>query len=146
MLPPAPGKTFWCQLGQAERVQKSYRPGLEGWILTKCRECPDFQTTVRQQVTQMPCDTGAAHKILAKKNDGNVLLQNLIIVWYMQGILLKTNKQASKQASQFLSGTTSSVCQTPSSSLSLPWESFRSHEWWLKASSRKQLSELSGWL
>lgn len=37
-----------------------------------------------------------------KKNDGNVLLQNLIIVWYMQGILLKTNKQASKQANSCL--------------------------------------------
>lgn len=51
-----------------------------GGYLTKCREYPDFQTKVRQQVTQMLCDTGTAHKILAKKNYGNVLQKNLIIV------------------------------------------------------------------
>lgn len=71
----------------------------------------------------------------------------LFSYWYMQGkregIISKTNKQTSKQIPVWIYIIS---LPDPSFSLSLPWESFLFHEWWLKAFSCKQLSELNGWL
>lgn len=83
---------------------------------------------MRQQVTQILCDTsaGAARKNLAKKKDGNVLLQNLTDIRKekMEGIIIKTNKQTSKQIPAW-----NYIISLPDPiSLSLPWEPFCSHE------------------
>lgn len=74
-----PGKTFWCQLGRTEsaKIIQTRLGGLE--ILPNTEDAQLVQTVVRQQVAQMLCDTGAAPESLTEKNDGNGLLQNLII-------------------------------------------------------------------
>lgn len=145
MLLPAPGKTFWCQLGQAGRVQKPYRAGLEGWISYKMQRMPrlpdNCEATGHTDALwheRWSCTQKSGKK---KKKDGNVLLQNLTDIRKekKEGIIIKTNKQTSKQIPAW-----NYIISLPDPiSLSLPWEPFCSHEWWLKASSWKQLSEFN---
>lgn len=69
MLPAAPRKTFWCWLGQAgwecAKIIQSRLGGLE--ILQSTEDAQLVQAGMRQPVTQMLCDIGAAPEIPTKK-------------------------------------------------------------------------------
>lgn len=131
MLPAAPGKTFWCQLVQAEWVQNKL--GLE--VFKHTEDAQLVQRVVRQQIL---CDTGAAPKTATIK-------------WWTcftakpDYCLIDICKEDGKDFIK-CKHTNKLHHQTPSFSVSVQWESFSFHEWWLKASSCKQLSELNGWV
>lgn len=146
--PSCPWKNFLMAAGTSWESAKVIQTRLGGEdILQEAENAQIFRQLWGNRSHRCPVTLEPHTKFWPKKMMKIICCKSwLLSYWYMQGkregIILKTNKQTSR----FLSGTTSSVCQTPSFSLSLPWESFCSHEWWLKASSCKQLSELNGWL
>lgn len=121
------------------RVQKSYRLGLEVWKSYKTQRMPNLFRQLWGSRLHRCSVTLELHPKVWQKNDGNGLLQDLIICKEERSDFIKN-----KQTNRFLSGATSSVCQTPSFSVLLPWEPFPFYEWWPRALSCRQLSELNG--